>query len=48
MNTCPCGCGAYDTPANHRAWPALRALAAAGLHLVALDAARVVLAVEAL
>lgn len=31
-----------------RAWPALRALAALGLHLVALDAARVVLAVEAL
>lgn len=28
------------------AWPALRAIAAAGLHLVALDAARVVLAVE--
>lgn len=30
------------------AWPALRALAAIGLHLVALDASRIVLAVEAI
>ena len=37
-----------DSAEVRRAWPALRALAALGLHLVALDAGRVVLAVEAL
>jgi hypothetical protein len=49
---CPYG-GLFGTPDDdrhgvHRAWPALRALAALGLHLVALDASRVVIAVEAL
>ena len=37
-----------STHEAHRAWPALRALAAIGLHLVALDASRIVLAVEAI
>lgn len=45
--------GGFGTPDDdrhgvHRAWPALRALAALGLHLVALDDARVVLAVESI
>jgi len=49
---CPYG-GLFGTPDDdrhgvHRAWPALRALAALGLHLVALDASRVVIAVETL
>jgi hypothetical protein len=45
--------GMFGTPDDdrrgvHRAWPALRALAALGVHLVALDASRIVLAVEAI
>jgi hypothetical protein len=43
-----CWAAANDRHGVHRAWPALRAFAAMGLHLVALDAGRVVLAVEAL
>lgn len=46
--SCPYG-GMFGTPDDdrhgvHRAWPALRELAALGLHLVAFDASRVVLA----
>ena len=44
---CPWQALSSDSPTG-RAWPALHALAAAGLHPVALDAARVALAVEAL
>ncbi len=42
------GLGARVQHDAERAWPALRALAALGLHLVALNVGRVVLAVEAL
>lgn len=49
---CPYG-GAFGEPDSdehgvHRLWPALRALAALGVHLVALDTSRIVLAVEAI